>query len=184
MSRRLFVGVPVSEEVRTKVGSMMEALEETGAELNIVPLHNLHFTIKFLGNVDEGEVVGVREKLAKVAESSRKFTISLKKVGVFPSLERINVIWVGTEGEGFIPLMKEAEKELSYIRRNEFETEVPHLTIARVRSGRNKFELQDWVKENKDREFGEMVVDKIILYESELMPSGPVYSVVEEFGLG
>lgn len=178
---RLFVGVPVSEEIRERILPLINSLGKVGADLNLVPLHNLHFTVKFLGETDK--TAEIREKLAKIVSAQKSFTISLKQVGVFPSLERINVIWVGTEGENFIPLMKETEKELNYIRKNEFATEVPHLTIARVRSGRKKWELQEWVKSNKNTDFGEMEVKKVVLYESELMPEGPVYIVVEEFKL-
>ena len=180
-NKRLFIGVPISENVREKTIPLLNSLSEIAADMNLVAPQNLHFTIKYLGDVDKSKVNEIKEKLNSIEQN--KFTISLQNVGVFPSFDRINVIWIGAEGKEFIPLMKKVNEQLDYIRKNDHKEEIPHLTIARVKTGRNKHLLQEWVKQNQDNEFGEMIVDKIVLYKSELRPEGPVYSVVGEFYL-
>ena len=182
--KRLFVAVPVSEKVRDRIKPVVDELSKTGADLKLVSLSHLHFTLKFLGEVDEKKILEIKKKLAGISERTKKFAITIKDVGVFPSLERINVVWIGVEGSLLVSLMKAVNHELNYIKKNGHEEEVAHLTIARVKTGRNKKELQEFVKKNEKKEFGKMTVDKLILYESELTKEGPVYKVVGEFGLG
>ncbi len=179
--KRLFVGVPVSDEVRKRVKSIYENLKETGADLKFVSLENLHLTVKFLGDVEEGRIPSIIKILNALQQ--KKFTISLKNVGVFPSFDRIKVIWIGMEGKEFLPLMRGVNEKLDYIRKENRQEEVPHLTVARVKSGRNKEQLLRVLREVGATEFGQMILDKVVLYESELKPNGPIYTVVEEFGL-
>ncbi|MBU0457724.1 MAG: RNA 2',3'-cyclic phosphodiesterase [Nanoarchaeota archaeon] len=180
--KRLFVAVPVSLSIKEKIKPFYKKLKETGADFNFVSLENLHFTLKFLGDVNEGKIESIKDILLKIKQEH--FSISLEKIGVFPNLERINVVWIGIKDSKLISLMKQVDELLNYIRKNEHQTEIPHLTIARVKSGKNKELLQNVLAENKDLDFGEMVVDKFILYESELTSEGPVYNVLEEIMLG
>jgi len=177
--KRLFIGVPVSEAVKGKVNPLLDELKEFN--LNLVSLENLHFTVKYLGNVTDEQIDEVKDKLAKVVADKNSFEINLTKVGVFQNLEKIRVIWIDVEDSSeFVSLMKEVNIELNYIKENDHQ-EVPHLTIARVKNVRDKDKLLDFLEKRK--EFGLMVVNKLVLYESELTPEGPVYTVVEEFGL-
>ncbi len=181
--KRLFVAVPVSESIKEKIKPLAKALEDTGADLKPVSLENMHFTLKFLGEVEESKIPEIKEKLGQIAKSSRKFELRLKEVGVFPSLERINVVWIGAKSPECVSLMKEANEQLRYIRKDEHEEEMPHLTIARVKSARNKEKLVAFVDKFKKEELGQMSVDKILLCESELTPEGPKYTVIDEWML-
>ncbi|MDP3698875.1 MAG: RNA 2',3'-cyclic phosphodiesterase [Nanoarchaeota archaeon] len=182
--KRLFVAVLVSEEVKERIKPVVDELSKTGADLKIVSLSHLHFTLKFLGDVDEKKIPEVTKRLAGIAERMKSFEISLKGVGVFPCMERISVVWIGIEDSELVSLMKKVSKELAFVRKNDHEEEIAHLTIARVKSTRNKKELQEFVKRFEKKEFGRMIVDKLILFESELRKEGAVHKVVREFRLG
>jgi len=56
----------------------------------------------------------------------------------------------------------------------------PHLTIARVKSGRNKAELAKLLNENADYEFGIVRAECLKLKKSDLTPKGPIYSTIRE----
>jgi 2'-5' RNA ligase len=56
----------------------------------------------------------------------------------------------------------------------------PHLTIARVRSGRNKAELGNAVSKMKDLNFGKMPITCVRLKKSTLTPKGPIYTTIHE----
>jgi 2'-5' RNA ligase len=176
--KRLFVAVPVSEEIKKRVKEIVDKLKETGADLKLVS--DFHFTLKFLGDVSEEKIDEIKEKLSSIKQD--KFSIKLQKVGVFPSMERINVVWIRGDSK-LIPLMREVDEKLNYVRENEFKEDIPHLTIARVKTGRNKDKLQKFIKEMDNLEFGEMIVDEFILYESELTPEGPIYKEIERWKL-
>lgn len=201
--KRLFVAVSVSEEVKERIKPVLSELSQTGADLKLVSLTHLHFTLKFLGDVEEKKIPEIEKKLAGIAENAKSFDVSVKGVGVFPSLERINVVWAGIEDSSLVDLMKIVGKELDFaqqsnvfsgvpkfakanfkdIRENDHGKEVAHLTIARVKTGRNKEKLQEFVKKFQKKEFGSIKVDKITLYESELGREGAVHKVVREFEL-
>ena len=183
MTKRLFVAVPVSEDVKERIELVYSRLRETGADFNFIDLNNVHFTLKFLGDVEEDKIAEVKEKIAEILGSQKKFEIKLVGVGVFPNLDKIKVVWAGVEDGKLLELMKKVNSELNYIRKDEHEKEVAHLTVARVRSGRDIERLQKVLKEIEGMDFGTMLVDKVILYESELTSKGPVYTIVEEFTL-
>jgi 2'-5' RNA ligase len=59
-----------------------------------------------------------------------------------------------------------------------------HLTLGRIRSPRNTEELLATLKEFHAEEFGTFTATQFELMQSELRPSGSVYTVVERFPLG
>jgi len=183
--KRLFVAVLVSEEAKEKIKLLRAGLFRTGADLNLASLSGLHFTLKFLGSVDESKIPEIKQKLNQLAKNTNNFEVLIKGMGVFPDLEKIRVVWIGVENSDLISLMKETDKELVRIKKNDYEKEIPHLTIARVRTEKAKEKLQKFVKKNKDKEFGKIKVEKLILYETKIdLLSGLVYKVVGEFDLG
>lgn len=179
-SKRLFIGVPLSEGVKEKIEPIFQKLKETGADLLLVPLENLHLTVKFMGEVEEGKIQEIVDPLKDLASSQKEFALKLDQIGVFPSLQMINVIWIGGKSKEFTQLMKETNRLLKGFRENEHE-EVPHLTLARVKSGKNKEKLQQLIPNLPF--LANLVVTKFVLYESELTPQGPKYKIIEEFEL-
>jgi len=57
----------------------------------------------------------------------------------------------------------------------------PHLTIARVRSGKNRERLADVVIKRANYEFGIIKADCLRLKRSQLSPKGPTYSTLREY---
>lgn len=56
----------------------------------------------------------------------------------------------------------------------------PHVTIARVKGGRNKKELSEAITKLGNFEVGEVNFDCLRLKESVLTPQGPIYSTLKE----
>ena len=105
-------------------------------------------------------------------------------MGAFPSLKSPRVVWIGIEDQGgqLVRLQNQIEKEMANLG---FEEEKrafsPHLTLGRVRSPRGKDELVKYLLDERERVFGEINVDRVILFKSELKPTGAVYTVLKEF---
>jgi 2'-5' RNA ligase len=55
------------------------------------------------------------------------------------------------------------------------------LTIARVRSGRNKEALAKCIRENADVDFGVIRAACLRLKSSDLTPRGPIYATLKEY---
>lgn len=181
--KRLFVGVPLSEELRVKLAVLLDELQQSGAVLNLVRAEQLHFTLKFLGDVKEQQIPEVAAVLRAVAALFQPFSVSLQNVGAFPSVDYMRAIWVGVENGFLIDVMKRIDERLRSVHLNEHD-EKPHVTLARVKSAKNKEQLQEFVQKYQHASFGGMQVQEIVLFESTLTPQGAEHSVVERFAFG
>jgi len=108
-------------------------------------------------------------------------------MGAFPHLKNPRVIWVGLVNGSQIltSLQKEIETELEKIG---FQPEDrpfhPHLTLGRMKSSRGKDELVERMEKHKEEGFGDLQVERVILFKSDLKPSGPIYTALRELRLG
>ncbi len=125
------------------------------------------------------------EKISKDIDkiSFRPFDLELSGVGVFPNMRRINVIWVGIkkglkETENVFDQVENRLTKLGF--KSDRKKFSPHITISRVRTGRNKEALTRQVLELKDIEFRVFRVDTLRLMKSVLTPKGPIYSTLHE----
>lgn len=182
---RCFVALELKDEaIRAEIRRIQEAIFETGADLKLVEPENFHFTLRFLGEIPESKVEKVKELLSKVKHEP--FEVSLKGVGAFPSLSRVNVIWIGaSEGrESMEELFIKINDALSPIFPKEREDFVPHLTIARVRSGRNRERLVKAIQALSEAEVGRVKFEEFQLKKSTLTFKGPVYEDLKVYKLG
>lgn len=60
----------------------------------------------------------------------------------------------------------------------------PHLTLGRMKSSRGKEELIGRMEKHREEEFGDFQVERVILFKSDLKPSGPIYTLLKEIKLG
>jgi 2'-5' RNA ligase len=180
---RLFIAVNFSEEIKRTLGAFIRSLSEIPSDLKWVGDKNLHLTVQFLGNVPEERVAAVRTALQNSAAGITPFKLTLEGVGVFPSVVRPRVLWVGINGETapFLMLHRQVEREMALLG---FEPEKrkfsPHLTLARARS---PYGFSDVIKKAQEiigtgKVFGTTRVDSIELMLSELQAKGPRYSVL------
>lgn len=180
MKFRAFISTDI--EPNERLISAIRELERARADLKIVKPDLLHLTLKFLGDTEESLVDEIAGRIASSTDGVKPFEISLKGMGAFPSLSNIRVVWVGIEDGA--PLIEIARKLDSSLHDLGFERDkkgfVPHLTLARARSGRNIANVQELLRSNPATDFGRYKVDRILLKKSVLSPQGPTYSTVRE----
>ncbi len=179
---RCFIAVDIGDtQVLNNLRAFGKALTATGATVKLVEAQNLHVTLRFLGNVSRSRVEEVGQLLDEIKFSP--FEVELRGVGVFPNLRRVNVVWVGiTRGDAeLIHVFTQLDTKLQAVGftsdRRGF---TPHITVARVSSGRQREALVEVVSAWRDREFGVFGVDAIQLKRSVLTPRGPIYSTLHE----
>jgi len=153
----------------------------SGGDLKLVEKENIHITMKFLGDVDERLLEQVKNAVSEL--SFEPFRMELVGVGAFPNLRRPRVIWAGmTSGaEETKRIYDDLETGLEGVGfRRERRRFSPHVTIARVRSGRNRDRLVEEVLSHRDDVFGRFEVSRVRLKRSVLTPRGPIYSTLAE----
>src|SRR5207247_990845 len=64
----------------------------------VVSTDQLHLTVKFLGDTEEGLVPEIVTAIREACADIQPFPITVRGAGAFPSLSRMNVVWVGVEG--------------------------------------------------------------------------------------
>lgn len=179
---RCFISVDIEDPAL--LGALEEAqrrLEGTGADLKCVDRENIHITLRFLGEVREGLVDDLKRLISCTTFSP--FRVELRGLGAFPHLRRPRVVWVGiSDGvEELTAVFNRLEPELVRMGfRPERRGFSPHITLARVRSGRNRGRLVEEVTARADGVFGELEVGDIRLKRSVLTPRGPLYSTISE----
>jgi RNA 2',3'-cyclic 3'-phosphodiesterase len=179
---RSFISIDLEDQqILTRVASIISSLQALGGDLKPVEVENIHLTLKFLGNVSIPRLTDVKSSLKQLAFPS--FSAGIKGAGAFPNLNRMNVIWVGVD-EGWSQveqIYEQVEKLLSSVGfRRENRPFSPHITIARVKSGRKRDEISNFLQRLVDESFGTLTVDKVRLKQSILSSSGPKYSTLLE----
>lgn len=180
---RSFIAFDIdSESILKKMTRVQNLLIQTGAGLKLVKPENIHITVRFLGNITPNMVEKIFEELRKVQFTP--FAIGIHGIGAFPHLRYPRVLWIGIT-EGADQLRSIFDQLEPRLRGLGFAPDTrgfsPHLTIARVKSGRNKAELVKCVTENADHEFGVVKAECLRLKRSDLTPKGPIYSTLKEF---
>ena len=137
---RLFWAVNLPLEIRKKLFSAGERLREAGADAKWVEENNLHLTVKFLGDADQGMVERIAQSAAGRLRGFGKFSLDLKGTGFFPGARSPKVLWVGLGGDvnklrALALTLEEAMESLGFP--GEGRKFSPHLTLARIRSPRN-----------------------------------------------
>ncbi|MGI0090658.1 MAG: RNA 2',3'-cyclic phosphodiesterase [Nitrososphaerales archaeon] len=166
------------------VREIQRELVSTGADLKLVNPKILHFTIRFLGEIDETDKAQIISALKGNVEDF-EVGVSFKGLGTFPDERRISVVWVGIDQgkqlEQQALTVNNLLKSINTLRKVDDEKFSPHVTIARVRSGRNKEKLVDFVRERKNQELGVVKIRHLRLKLSTLTPAGPEYSDLHVF---
>ena len=175
---RAFLALEIrSSEVLAKIQAAQRRLLETGADLKLVDPSKLHFTLRFFGEISQDQADSIYRRVEGMPGNAVE--TRFKNVGVFPNPRRISVIWIGVNEESgvqMIAMADEIEKRLGGVVQREDRRFKPHLTISRVRTGRNRTELQEALQELSGIEFGTETIRELKLKKSELTPQGPVYT--------
>ena len=181
---RSFIAINIPAKIRNKLEKIQDDLKKSNAALQLVRPENIHITLKFLGNVPVDSINDIQYAINESVSGFMIFSVSFEKIGVFPNPEYPRVIWVGIEKgvEELSLLNTKIENSLSgFSLHKENRKFQPHLTIARVRSGKNRKRLVNILEELKNIKAGEMLAKKICLMESMLKPQGAQYNILKTF---
>ncbi|MDI9615240.1 MAG: RNA 2',3'-cyclic phosphodiesterase [Methanothermobacter sp.] len=182
MKVRAFLAVDADDELRERVCEIQDILRGADAQIKFVEPENLHFTLKFFGDVGEGKLRRIRGIVDETLKGYEPFELHVTGAGVFPNPNYIRVVWLGVENpEVFSELQRNLDMEFARIGFRKERDYVPHLTIGRVKGPRNREKLAAMIGELENVDAGTLRVDRVSLKRSELTPEGPVYSDLEVF---
>ena len=178
---RVFIAVELSSDIRKKLSALQAQLKKTLPPMNWVRPESIHLTLKFLGWVDSSRVSQLLSALEPIGDKQSKFSMEVQQLGVFPSIKRPRILWVGVTGQTHIiqQLVLEIEATLESLGFPPEEKPYhPHLTIARIK--RDNALVGAALIENKvleaEQSIGLMTVDKFFLFQSDIDAFGATYT--------
>lgn len=190
---RAFIAVELPAALHKELRALQDRLAAvldaagTARAVRWTPPSSIHLTLRFLGETNGAQADLLARGLERIAAGQRPFDLRLAGMGCFPNFRRPNVVWAGVAGEVDRLLRVQTPVE-ELARQAGFAPETrpfsPHLTLGRTRrdalpaqlaqagaalqAAASLPALQQWA--------AALPVREIVLMESELLPSGAVYT--------
>jgi RNA 2',3'-cyclic 3'-phosphodiesterase len=146
-----------------------------------VPAHNIHLTLKFLGDISESNLALVKQLLITEVAQFPAFDVQIEGIGSFPNSRRPRVIWVGLTAPSTLAALQHSID--AFATRLGYGSEEhgfsPHLTIGRIRQNVSPPDLQrirSVLEETKIGHLGTCRVKAVYLFKSELQAEGSIYT--------
>ena len=187
---RSFIAIELPDDLKAGLAQLQDRLKEGKLPwVKWVKPNGIHLTLKFLGNTAVDKIDEITRAMEKAAQGISPFQLKVKDLGVFPNLKRVQVAWVGINGEidKLSQLQKNIELNLAPLGfAPESRPFVPHLTLARLRDRASPDERQKFgqlIAGTKLEAVYTIKVDSINLMRSQLTREGAIYSQISSIGL-
>lgn len=179
---RVFLALPLFPEFEEELKPLLEGLRRQCPEVRWISPSQAHLTLHFFGSIEATQVAGIFKLVKPIVQEKKAIQIFLRDIGGFPNAHHPRVIWAGVEGEveALCSLQRQVEDKLAQAgfpcEERSFKA---HLTLGRVR------------KEARGFQFGaprfgptpRKTLDKIVLFQSHLTPTGAQYEAIETYPL-
>jgi len=175
---RLFVGLELPEDIRLSLASLSGGVP--GASW--VSSDSMHLTLRFIGEVSEGDADDVHDALMRVRAPS--FDLALTGVGHFATGDELRVLWAGVARSTELQqLQRNVESALV---RMGFPPEErrwrPHVTLARC-AGSSVLHAQGFLQHHALFRAGPFSVEHFTLFSSHRHADGALYTAEAEYPL-
>jgi 2'-5' RNA ligase len=182
---RVFIAIQLPEYVKLCARRVREQLRPSGADIKWVEDDNYHITLKFLGEVDQKEIVGISQELAKAAQEIKAFNLALSQPGAFPNFKQPRVLFLGLSGQ-LGPARELGQKIDGGLQGMGFKPDHRrhfHLTLGRFRSHRKLPDLLSILDNLSPIDNRPFPVREFYLMESRLSRKGPEYLILDRMKL-
>ncbi len=183
---RLFVAIVLEPRVRLALETLQREIGRRISGVRWIPPNQLHLTVKFLGEVGDGDVPGVCEAVAQATSASSPFAMTVASTGCFPTRGDVRIVWAGVKEQSgellrCVERIEAALEDQGFAReRRPFSA---HITIGRVKADRSGGAMRARV-EGATLHPMDQPVQHVVVMSSDLTPQGPRYAVISETRLG
>lgn len=185
---RTFIAIPAADQVYAQALATIKSLRAHTDNVRWTIPENLHWTLQFMGEVDDTDVYEICREVGRAAAEMEPFSFAGLSIQAFPKNEKPRTIWLGAGegGEQLCTLQRKIEDRMSDLGfRPERQRFTPHLTLGRVLQGSHAGEaIAQQLTQLADLDGGVMEVDEVIVFGSELTREGPTYHQMGSSYLG
>jgi len=180
---RVFVAVFPPNEVLEGLFALVERVRRPGDGVSWVKRDNLHYTLRFLGELEGGRVEAASRAGHEAVRGMRPFAARLGAPGAFPNFRHPRVVWIGmSEGGPELELLARSLDEA--LRREGFGRPdrpfAAHLTLGRVREPGSASASRAAEAIASERVEGSFTVGALTVVQSQLHPRGSIYTPLAE----
>jgi RNA 2',3'-cyclic 3'-phosphodiesterase len=179
---RTFIALPLPELVTKRIYGIQEQLKPYRLPVRWVKPENVHLTLKFLGEVSAGTIDDIVEAIKDTVRECSPLLLHAKGLGVFPGIKRPRILWFGISGDVILLSGIQAKLETN-LEKKGFPKEnrlfKSHLTLGRVKGDIHPENLVDILRSFSDFTSESFEAKELILYQSELKPSGALYTKLQ-----
>ncbi len=183
---RSFIAIDLPAAVIGRLEDAQRELKAFKLRAKWVKPENIHLTLRFLGNIAPGRIDEIADAMVQAVEERLALVLKLRGIGFFPGIRRARVIWIGLGGQvqQLFALQRKLEQHLADIgfagEKRPFKA---HLTLGRIRQNVPAAVMRRIVDEFSDFGSADFTAGRVCLYQSDLQPSGPVYTCLKQVEL-
>jgi len=186
---RCFIAIDIDDSARKALAGLQQQIENSAdvkkGDVKWVEPQSMHLTLKFLGEITDQETVRVCNVVKDLAARHKSFDLDIKSVGCFGGTSA-RVLWVASSaaGDSLLRLQSDLDEQLAHAGWSRQQRAFTgHLTLCRVRNPGAGVKLAQTAEQYKDLKFGTVLVDSVCVYQSQLTPKGPVYTLLADYKL-
>jgi len=189
-TRRLFLAVPLTDDVRETVADISKRLQTgarfTALQASWVPPQNFHMTLHFLGGVAEAQLANLEAALRTLEGAIPPFHLSFSGLGYFPHAKAPRVLWLGASNPAkrlpeIVRTTGEAIEDAGIeLKHQNFHA---HITMARFKSQRGTAAFVSIARNYAGVSADSCKVTRLVLMESLISAGAPEYREVMEIPL-
>ena len=173
------MALELEARLRQSIGELQARLRARLGGIRLVRAEGIHLTLRFLGPTSPAQAEALRPLLAAAAAACPAAEVQVAGLGTFPERGSPRVLWLGLDAP---PAILETQRACERAARAAgFEPEErpfrAHLTLGRWRDRAPRPDLPP-------ADLGTARLESLILFRSELLPDGAVYTPMAEFALG
>lgn len=181
---RAFAAVAIPAALREALAALQAECRRLGLPARWVRPEGIHLTLKFLGETPR--LAAAAESLAEAGAGVPGFRLRAEGLGVFPDPRRARVLWVGVADDSGRLATLVQRLEAAFAQRGFPHERRPfraHLTIGRFAGSCPSETLAEALARHRGRALGEIPVEALVLFESELRPEGARYREIARVAL-
>ncbi len=183
---RIFIAINFPDKAKKK----LQGFQDLWSSLPVkwTKKYNLHLTLLFIGDVDDGEIYEICKIAKKTAAKYEPFLIKFNKILLGPPGKQPRMFWVeGEYNKELTKLRNEIEMNFEKSENGAFNNQEnrafrPHVTLGRIHQGEWK-QLAEKPVVEKTLSLS-IAVNSIEIMESILSRKGPDYIVLDSIELG
>jgi 2'-5' RNA ligase len=187
---RLFIAAELPASISDALLATQARLRRAAPPVKWVAPEAMHLTLRFLGETDVQLLPPLGTALRAALAGHSAISLQLTSAGAFPNIRRPSIVWVGVGGATAALEQAVAALEAQVVPLGFPPEQRPfraHLTLGRVR--------REATPAQQER-LGEAIcalpafpplawlIERVVVFRSELRPSGPIYSALDTVTLG